>query len=142
MNVNVEKILNKLNDINYNEDLQHEEIIVYTNTNDIMHGYIQEYGINRQSFCQDIGYLKLKCNGLDCTIDMQIIENIELYNKKEINNISDSRFFNPKDIKPLNYKDLNGKTLKMTVVDNDECLLVAGIDKENNKIYMLHSKVR
>jgi small nuclear ribonucleoprotein (snRNP)-like protein len=53
-----------------------------------------------------------------------------------------SRFFDFTKAKVLNYKDLDGKTLKMTVVDNDECLLVAGIDKENNTIYMLHSEVK
>ena len=62
--------------------------------------------------------------------------------KKDDNKVDDSRFFNPKDIKPLNYKDLDGKTLKMAVIDNDECLLVAGVDKENNKIYILHSEVK
>lgn len=52
------------------------------------------------------------------------------------------KLFNPSDIKPLDYKDLDGKTLKMAVVDNDECLLVAGVDKEANTIYMLYSKVK
>ena len=68
-------------------------------------------------------------------------ENLKLV-KKDENKVDDSRFFDFSNIKPLNYKDLDGKTLKMTVIDNDECLLVAGIDKENNKIYMLHSKVK
>lgn len=53
-----------------------------------------------------------------------------------------SRFLDPSNFKTLNYKDLDGKTLKMTVVDKDECLLVAGIDKETNTIYMLHSEVK
>lgn len=68
-------------------------------------------------------------------------ENLKLV-KKDENKVDDSRFFDFSNIKPLNYKDLDGKTLKMTVIDNDECLLVAGIDKESNTIYMLHSKVK
>lgn len=139
---NIEKILNKLNEINYNKDLRHKEIIVYTYTNDIVKGYIQKYSVNK--FCgQDTGYLILKCtNGLDYTIDMNIIKDIDLYDKEEVNNINKSRVFNPSDIEPLNYKDLDGKTLKINVVDNDEWLLVAGIDKETNTIYMLHSEVK
>jgi hypothetical protein len=68
-------------------------------------------------------------------------DNLKLI-KKENDKVDDSRFFNPKDIKPLNYKELDGKTLKMAVIDNDECLLVAGVNKENNTIYMLHSEVK
>lgn len=66
----------------------------------------------------------------------------DLITKKENDRVDDSRFFNPSNIKTLNYKDLDGKTLKMTVVNNDECLLVAGIDKNTNTIYILHSEVK
>lgn len=68
-------------------------------------------------------------------------DNLKLVKEGE-NKVDDSRFFNPSNIKALNYKDLDGKTLKMTVVDNDECLLVAGVDKETKIIYMLHSEVK
>jgi hypothetical protein len=62
--------------------------------------------------------------------------------REDNTNKNNTRFFNSSDIKPLNFKDLDGKILKMTVVDNEECLLVAGIDKESNTIYMLHSEVK
>jgi predicted Zn-ribbon and HTH transcriptional regulator len=75
--------------------------------------------------------------------------NIRLIRKNKIveykildKKVDNTSFFNLSNIKSLDYKDLDGKTLKMTVVDNDECLLVAGIDKETNTIYMLHSEVK
>lgn len=67
---------------------------------------------------------------------------INLITKKENYRVDNSRFFDSSNIKPLNYKDLDGKTLKMAVVDNKECLLVAGVDKETNTIYILHSEVK
>jgi len=68
--------------------------------------------------------------------------NLKLVKKENDIKVDKSRFFNPSDIKQLNYKDLDGKTLRMTVVDNEECLMVAGVDKETNTIYMLHSEVK
>jgi hypothetical protein len=88
------------------------------------------YNITMQQYGNKIDY-KL--------IAKSFIKELRLYVPEENN---DSKFFNPSDIKPLNYKDLDGKTLKMTIVDNDECLLVAGINKETNTIYMLHSEVK
>ena len=56
--------------------------------------------------------------------------------------MDNTRFFDSSNLKTLNYKALDGKTLKMTIVENDECLLVAGIDKETNTMYMLHSEIK
>lgn len=86
--------------------------------------------------------LNVYCSDGWKSINMNKVKAIDLYIDEEDVKTDNLRLFNPSDIKPLNYKDLDGKTLKMTVVDNDECLLVAGIDKENNKIYMLHSEVK
>lgn len=88
------------------------------------------YNITMQQYGNKIDY-KL--------IAKSFIKEIRLYVPEENNN---SKFFVASNIKPLNYKDLDGKTLKMIVADNEECLLVAGINKENNTIYILHSEVK
>lgn len=103
--------------------------------------------------CKDVTYysvslpesIQYRYINLNCIEDKETVtfleKNLRLVKEGE-NKVNDSRFFNPSNIKALDYKDLDGKTLKMTVVDNDECLMVAGIDKENNTIYMLHSEVK
>lgn len=75
--------------------------------------------------------------GRDGIESIRVLNNFFDFYKKD-----DNRFFDFSNIKPLNYKDLDGKTLKISVIDNEECLLVAGVDKENNTIYMLHSEVK
>jgi hypothetical protein len=86
MNENIEKVLNKLNEVNYNNELKNKSIMVYTYTNDIIIGNIYEYGINKDCLRPETGYLKLsRSNGLDCTIDMSVIKDIKIYSQKEIN---------------------------------------------------------
>jgi small nuclear ribonucleoprotein (snRNP)-like protein len=45
-------------------------------------------------------------------------DNLKLV-KRGGKNMDNSRFFDFSNVKPLNYKDLDGKTLKMTLVDNN-----------------------
>lgn len=42
------------------------------------------------------------------------------------------------DIKSYDYKDLDGKTLSISVVDNDEITIIAGKDISDNKVYILN----
>ena len=108
--------------------------------------------------------MKVKCmDNLTCALTMrkiydvisednhyyEIINDLNItqeYSKERFEKVTGDknnlRLFDLSHIKPFNYKDLNGKTLKMTVFDNEECLLVAGIDKETNTIYMLHSEIK
>lgn len=51
-----------------------------------------------------------------------------------------NRVFNPSDIKHLDYSELDGKVLKMIIVNNVDGLLVAGQDVENKIVYILDVK--
>lgn len=46
------------------------------------------------------------------------------------------------DIKPYDYSELNGKTLQISVVDNEELFIMSGKDVESDKIYILQYEVK
>jgi hypothetical protein len=39
----------------------------------------------------------------------------------------------------LNYKDLDGKLLKIKIVDDDGCLMIGGVDVHTKDIYILNT---
>lgn len=47
-----------------------------------------------------------------------------------------------KDIKSYEYKDLHGKTLEISIVDNEEITIIAGKDIEDDKVYILNYEVK
>lgn len=51
-----------------------------------------------------------------------------------------NRVFNPSDIKHLDYSELDGKVLKMIVINNVDGLLIAGQDVKEKKVYILNVK--
>lgn len=52
----------------------------------------------------------------------------------------DYKFFNLKNTRNLDYNELDGKVLKMIIVNNVDGLLVAGQDVENKIVYILDVK--
>ena len=46
------------------------------------------------------------------------------------------------DIKPYDYSELNGKTLQISVVDDEELFVMSGKDVESDKIYILQYEVK
>lgn len=46
------------------------------------------------------------------------------------------------DIKPYDYSELNGKTLQISVVDDEELFVMFGKDIESDKVYILNYEVK
>lgn len=51
-----------------------------------------------------------------------------------------SEFFEASSIVTFGYKDLDGKVLKICVVEGDGAVVVNGIDTETGHVYVLFSK--
>lgn len=47
-----------------------------------------------------------------------------------------------KDVKAYEYSELNGKTLQISVIDNNEITIIAGKDIEDDKVYILNYDVK
>jgi len=50
--------------------------------------------------------------------------------------------FKKDEIQTFNYSDLNEKILVIKVVDNEEVLVVSGVDVNTGKIYILLSELK
>ena len=55
--------------------------------------------------------------------------------------MGNNTFFKKDDIKTYNIRDLNNKTLKMRIVENDEEIMLLGQD-EDGKIYIMEEQYK
>lgn len=61
------------------------------------------------------------------------------FKKEYLNRFSQNNdsVFNFEDIKPIDYKELDGKILKVVVAENEDVRIIAGQDLDTKKIYVL-----